>query len=180
MPHTLYILTFLCMSQITLAQDYYKGSGKVMFVSEAPLEVIRAESEDLNGIIDVSKLSFAFKINMSSFQGFNSALQQEHFNEHYLETENYPNATFTGKIILDEDCTQDCATSAVAKGKFKIHGVNQIVNLPLSYRILDEVIYLTSNFIVLLADYDIKIPRIVHAKISPEIEVNVEIELKQQ
>ena len=54
------------------------------------------------------------------------------------------------------------------------------MNLPLSYRILDEVIYLTSNFIVLLADYDIKIPRIVHAKISPDIEVNVEIELKQQ
>lgn len=180
MKHSLYILTFLFLSQITLAQDYYKGSGKVMFVSEAPLEVIRAESENLDGIIDLSKMNFAFKINMSSFEGFNSALQQEHFNEHYLETEKYPSATFTGKIILNEDCSQDCVTSAVAKGKFKIHGVTQIVNLQLSYRIQDEVIYLTSNFIVLLADYNIKIPRIVHAKISPEIEVNVEIELKQQ
>jgi polyisoprenoid-binding protein YceI len=117
---------------------------------------------------------------MSSFEGFNSPLQQEHFNEHYLETEKYPNATFTGKIMLDEECTRDCVTSAVAKGKFEIHNVTQIVSLPLTFRIKDDVIYLTSNFRVLLSDYDIKIPRIVHAKISPEIDVNVEIELNQQ
>lgn len=173
-----FIFLFFFMS--IYSQKLYKGQGNVLFVSDAPLEVIRAESKNLAGIIDFSKMQFAFKINVSSFDGFNSGLQKEHFNEHYLETEKYPDATFTGKLILDEECSKNCSTSGVSKGKLTIHNQTQIVSFPISFKLKDSVIYLSSQFNVLLDDYNIKIPRIVEAKISPEINVTVEIELKAQ
>jgi len=170
-------LLFCCI--LLHAQNLYKGQGNVMFISDAPLEVIRAESKQLDGILNLSKMQFAFKINVSSFDGFNSGLQKEHFNEHYLETEKYSDATFTGKLILDEDCFSDCSTSGISKGKLNIHNETQIVSIPVSFSIKNEKIYLSSQFSILLADFNIKIPRIVESKIAPEIDVVVEIEMKK-
>lgn len=171
------ILVFCSVSN-ACAQEILRGKGQVMFVSEAPLETIRAETKKLNGIINYSKKNFAFKLNVASFDGFNSALQKEHFNEHYLETATYPDAIFTGKILPDKDCSKDCVTTAVCKGKFIIHGVTQIVTIPVSLRYENNVLYISGQFTILLSDYNIKIPRIVQAKIAPEIDVNVEIEMK--
>lgn len=173
-------LVFIFSYNMVSAQNMYKGSGKVLFVSEAPLEVIRAESNQLTGIVEKSSMNFAYRLNVSTFEGFNSALQKEHFNEHYLETQKYPDATLTGKLLLDEDCENNCVTSATCKGKFTIHGVTQIVSIPISFKIEDSYIYISGQFNILLSDYNIKIPRIVQAKISPEISVNVEVELKKQ
>ena len=59
--------------------------GVVVFRSEAPLEVIQAESYQLRGVIDTLSRAFAWRVRMSSFEGFNSPLQREHFNEDYME-----------------------------------------------------------------------------------------------
>mgnify|MGYP006284158707 CR=1 FL=1 len=158
-------------------QNLYRGSGEVLFISDAPLEVIKAESSKLKGIVDLDKLKFAFKIQVISFEGFNSALQKDHFNEHYLETDKYPEATFTGIIILDETCSSDCTTSGIFKGKFSIHNESKIEAIPVSFKIKDNSIFISSQFSVLLSDYNIKIPRIVQSKISPEIDVAIEARL---
>ncbi len=50
---------------------------------------------------DQNILPSGLKVN--SFKGFNSALQKEHFNENYMESENFPYASFEGKIIEDID-----------------------------------------------------------------------------
>ena len=54
-----------------------KGTAKI--ASEAPLEIIKAESKEVKGVIDPVSKAFAFTINMKSFEGFNSELQQQHF-----------------------------------------------------------------------------------------------------
>jgi hypothetical protein len=73
---------------------YQTKSGKVSFKSEAPLELIKASSEKLAGILDAGKKSFAFLVPMSSFNGFGKPLQKDHFNENYIESDKYPNAKF--------------------------------------------------------------------------------------
>src|SRR5688572_1480480 len=78
---------------------YRTKKGTVKFISVAPLETIKAESHSLKGIIDTSQNTFAFSITINSFQGFNSALQEQHFYENYMETGLFPLATFSGKII---------------------------------------------------------------------------------
>src|SRR3954469_16830682 len=73
---------------------YQTVNGIIYFRSEAPLELIRASSDQLIGAIDLDKKIFNFKILMRSFEGFNNPLQKEHFNENYVESDKYPEASF--------------------------------------------------------------------------------------
>ncbi len=171
------VLTFVPVA--VSSQNYYKGGGDVLFISEAPLEVIKAESSQLEGVIDLDKMKFAFKIKVNTFDGFNSSLQKDHFNEHYLETDLYPEATFTGSIILDEPCLSNCSSSGIFKGKFTIHNESKIEVIPVSFKIKADTVFISSQFNVLLSDFNIKIPRIVQSKISPDIDVVVELELNK-
>ena len=79
------------------SQLYQTTSGKISFRSDAPLEIIRASSSEMIGLIDITKENFSFKIQVHSFQGFNSPLQKEHFNENYMESDKYPEASFQRK-----------------------------------------------------------------------------------
>jgi len=52
-------------------------------------------------------------------------LQKEHFNENYLESDKYPEASFKGKIIEDIDLDKDGEYEVRAKGELTIHGIMQ-------------------------------------------------------
>ena len=91
-------LILLSWNQVTVS-GLFKGKGAITFRSEAQLETIEARSDQLKGYIDFTKKTFAFRIPMKSFNGFNSPLQQTHFNEHYLESAKYPIATFSGRLL---------------------------------------------------------------------------------
>lgn len=160
------------------AQLYEISSGMVRFHSEAPKELISAQSTQLRGIIDPAKKTFAFRISLLSFRGFNNALQQEHFNENYMETPKYPEAAFSGKIVDDVDFSKEGAYEVRAKGKFHIHGLDQ--ERIVKARIVNHkgVLKITADFTVLLADHDIKIPRVVYDKLAPEIKVSVNASLQ--
>lgn len=156
------------------AQQLYKLSeGKVSFRSDAPLELIQASTESMVGLIDVNKQTFAFRIPVSTFEGFNSPLQREHFNENYLETDRYPNAQFSGEIDGEIDFSKPGAYEVFAKGIFDLHGIKQeraIQALVTVSRNGD--VEISSNFIVQLKDHDIKIPTIVRYKIAETINVS--------
>lgn len=148
-------------------------SGTVRFYSEAPKELISATSDQLRGIIDAEKKTFAFKVVMKTFQGFNSPLQREHFNENYMESSSYPEASFNGKIIEDIDLTKDGEYNIRAKGKLKIHGIEQERIIKSVVSVKNGKVSVHSDFVVALADHNIKIPRIVIEKLAPDIEVSI-------
>jgi hypothetical protein len=152
--------------------------GKIEFHSSAKLELIKAESDALKGLVDLGRKQFAFKVALNSFKGFNSPLQQEHFNENYLETETYPDASFSGKIIEDDDLSKDGTYTIRAKGNLSIHGVIQERIIRSTVQVSQGKIKLQSSFTVLLSDHDIKIPRIVSEKLSSEISVQILAELE--
>ena len=157
------------------AQDLYAcRDGYVYWVSDAPLELIEAESNNLQGVIRVEDRSFAFSLSIMSFDGFNSGLQREHFHENYLETEEYSRATFTGKIIESVDFSRTGTVTVRAKGMLEVHGIEQerIIKATLNIQ-PDGTIKISSDFTIILADHDISIPRIVFQKIAEEIRVRV-------
>lgn len=158
-------------------QDYKVSSGSIAFKSDAPLELIKAESSELKGLIAPEKKQFAFIIAVKTFKGFNSPLQKEHFNENYLETNKYPNASFDGKIIEDIDFTTDGVYEVRAKGNLTVHGVAQERIIKSSITIKNKNISLKSNFTVLLSDHNIPIPKVVHEKLASEIKVEVKATL---
>lgn len=161
-------LVFQNVSNVFLTKN-----GKVYFKSNAPLELIEAVSNNLKGAIDTEKNTFAFTVSMSSFKGFNSPLQQEHFNENYLETKQFPNATFKGKIIERIDFTNDGKHTIRAKGTLNIHGVTQERIIKSSLTVKNGAFEVSSKFTVLLEEHNITIPKIVNQKIAEEIQVTI-------
>jgi polyisoprenoid-binding protein YceI len=159
---------------------FYTISGTVSFHSEAPQEKISASSTQMQGLIDNEKKTFVFKVIIRSFEGFNSQLQREHFNEKYLESEKYAEALFSGKIIEQFDLNKDGVYPVRAKGKFSIHGVEQERIIKGTLTVKKGRIDLESSFSILLSDYNIKIPKVVHEKVSSEISIEVKAELKKK
>ena len=115
---------------------------------------------------------------MVSFHGFNSALQRTHFNENYIESEQYPTATFNGKIIEDLDYTSPGTSSVRAKGLLNVHGVDKDRLIRCNIQVSENKISVESAFSVPLEDHEIKIPSIVQQKIAQVIEVRVQIEMQ--
>jgi len=173
------IVVVLVLSVIVLAfksqqtQLYQTSNGKIFFRSDAPLEIIKASSEEMIGLLDVDKKNFSLKVNMHSFQGFNSPLQKEHFNENYMESDKYPVASFTGKIIEDVDLLVDGDYEVRTKGTLTIHNVPQERIIKADVTVKQKTITVHSNFSVLLSDHNIPIPKVVYQKLANEIKVEV-------
>lgn len=148
-------------------------NGQVKFTSDAPLELIEAESVSLRGLIDTEARTFAFTIDMLSFEGFNSPLQREHFNEIYMETEKFPKSSFAGKIIEEIDFRKPGTYSIRAKGKLTIHGVEQERIIRCDLKVTEDRMEVDVRFTILLREHDITIPRVFHQKIAEEVEVRV-------
>ena len=104
----------------------------------------------------------------------------QHFNEKYLEHDKYPEAIFTGKIIQDFDLSIDGTYDLRAKGKFNIHGKESEKIIRGSVIVKNGVIKIDSKFNVLLSDYNIKIPKVVHEKIANEVIINLKVELNRK
>jgi hypothetical protein len=174
------ILLHASVDSIAQESIFLSRRSKVDFVSDAPLELIKASSDKLVGVIDSEKRTFAFTIPTDSFKGFNSPLQQEHFYENYIEAKAYPISKFEGKIIEQIDLKQDGIYSIRAKGKLNIHGIEQERIIKVDLQITKGIIYASSNFTILLQDHDITIPKVVFQKIAEEIKVGVKIEFEMK
>jgi polyisoprenoid-binding protein YceI len=159
---------------------YRCNDGTVRFSSDAPLEIIEASSDEMTGLIDAGKKTFVFLVEIRSFDGFNAALQRDHFNENYMESSKFPHGTFKGKIIEDVDFSVPGVYAVRAKGVLNLHGVEQerIIKGELTVRPGGATV--KAVFTVRLADHGIRIPKVVNEKIASEIEITVEGILKPQ
>jgi YceI-like domain len=178
-------IVICCMTLLLLlpagavwSQIYGTNTGTVTFRSDAPLELIQASSNEMRGKFDISKRTFAFAVRINSFTGFNSPMQKEHFNENYMESVQYPNASFGGKIIEDIDFTKSGTYDVRAKGNLSVHGVVQERIIKCNLVVKDGKISIRSNFTVLLIEHNIPIPKVVHEKLASEIKVEVKVDLK--
>ena len=166
----------ICISQ---AEIYKSDRGEILFESNAPLEVIKAESKSLSGVLQTEKKAFAFSVEINSFRGFNSDIQRTHFQEDYMETETYPTASFKGKLIEDIPFDTPGTYQVRAKGELKIHGIVKERIIKGTITIKPGSTQIQSDFSVPLADHGITIPRIVNQKIAEQIMVNINIEFSQ-
>jgi polyisoprenoid-binding protein YceI len=142
------------------------------FFSEARFENIEAVSKSGTSAINRANREVAFKIPIQSFD-FRKKLMQEHFNENYLESDKFPNATFKGKIIEDIDLSNDGNYSVTALGKLTVHGVTTDRTITGKIVVKNNQIVLTSSFIVPVSDHNIDIPNDKISNISQNIDVKI-------
>lgn len=181
--YTPFALILVCVSIIGLlgmqrpAELFQTKSGTVTFISNAQLEKIEAKNDKVEAALNRSDKSISFKVSVVGFEGFNSDLQHEHFQENYMEIDQYPTATFKGKIVEDVDLSKEGQYKVRAKGILDIHGNEVERVIPGTLNVKSDQISIISNFEITLADHNIKTPRIVNQKIAQNVEVEVNVNL---
>jgi len=170
-----FLTLFLLISSCGFAQEVMRcENARVEFVSEAPLELISAVSEECVGVLDLERQEFAFRVRIRSFEGFNSPLQKEHFNENYMESEKYAFALFEGRFIEALDIGEAGRKILRVKGGLTAHGVKHERVLDIAIIVSEQgEVFFESDFEVALARHEIEVPRIVYQKISEVIVISV-------
>lgn len=158
------------------AQKFTSDKTYIKFFSDAAIEDITAENTKSSSIFNEATGDVVFSIPIKEFE-FDKSLMKEHFNEKYMETEQFPKSTFQGKIsgYLSSATGEQKAT---ASGKLTIHGVTQDVQIPGTMANADGTLTMKAKFIVKLADYKIKIPQLLWKNIAEEVEVTIEFNYK--
>jgi polyisoprenoid-binding protein YceI len=174
-----YLVTLLVLISVASgldAQKYVAKDGYIGFFSSAPLEDIKAESNQAAGVIDITTGDMVFQVYITSFH-FRKALMEEHFNENYLESEKYPKSTFKGKIsdISSVSFSKPGKYDATVDGDLTIHNVTKKISLKGVIDVTGDGFTAGSKFNIAPEDYDIKIPSIVRDNIAKVVEVTVEM-----
>lgn len=161
---------FMAQSQIMQLENSH-----VKFYSYTVLEDIEAETKSTKGLINLDDESFYFEIPIKTFD-FEKDLMEEHFNENYMESDEYPKATFEGKSTSDINLETD--GTYTFSGDLTIHGKTQKRDIEVTIKKGDSgVVLLNSEFKVKLVDHKIKIPKVVFANIAEVIDVTIKGEL---
>ena len=148
--------------------------GVTSFSASSMLEDIESRSEQTAAVLDLQTQQLAFTVPVKSFQ-FKRTLMQEHFNENYMETERYPKATFTGKLVaLDEAALRGGGRQkVVAEGDLTIHGVTKRVQVPGTLELQNGRLLVQAAFSVAPADYQIEIPLLVRNHVAKVVAVQL-------
>ena len=176
MKKLILILCALSAMQVN-AQLYVSSASKVSFFSSTPVEDISAVNTTSKSVINDANDTIVVRIKIINFK-FPKPLMEEHFNEKYLESAKYPDATFKGKIMGAFDLAKNGTYNVTAKGKLLIHGVEQERTLVGTLTVKDGAITLDSKFKVKLVDHKIEVPSVVTSKIAEAIDVQLNITYK--
>lgn len=163
------------------AQKLMTRNGMVKFYSEAPIENIEAINRQTSSVIDLEKKQFAFLVPIKGFV-FEKALMQEHFNERYLESDQYPSGSFKGNMtgLEDVDLTTDGEYPVSFAGVMSIHGVENNIEEKGILKVKDGKITLESEFKLKPADYKVEIPASKKDNISETLEMTVKMDYEQK
>jgi polyisoprenoid-binding protein YceI len=134
------------------------------------VEDIQANTSSGASVYNASTGDLIFNIPIKSLH-FPKQRMQEHFNENYMESDKYPNASFRGKIQEHVDVTKDGSYSVTATGELDVHGVKQKRSIPGTISVQNGVVSMKSEFMVKCVDHHIEIPKIVFYNIAESIKV---------
>lgn len=153
-------------------ETYVCKNANISLYSKAPLEDIDAVSAKGTSVFNASNGALAFSIPIRSFQ-FQKSLMQEHFNENYMESDKYPNASFSGKISEKIDASKNGSYPVNAVGTLEVHGVKQNRTIPGTITVSNGAVSMKSEFTVMCKDHKIEIPKLVFEKIAESIRVQI-------
>lgn len=161
------------------AQVYSGKNGSVKLVGKASQETITAESNAVMGKIDAASKNFNFLQSLTQFKFSQGDLQKKDAEDMYWETDKYPHATFSGKIINDVNLNADGVYKVNAVGIFSMHGVKKEMKIPATITVKNGSLFVMSQFTVFLSDFKIKIPRLVVMKVSEEFQADIALTLNK-
>lgn len=172
MKKILLLFLFIACFVAGKAQLYSCKEGTVSFFSEAPLENIDAINKNVSSFLNLATDEIIFLVAVRGFK-FDKDLMEEHFNEKYLESDKYPNATFKGKINEKGVIGQQGIHNVTVTGKLNMHGVENEITVPGVVITSQDTIKARALFTVAIKDYKITIPKLVFQNIADTVTIKV-------
>jgi YceI-like domain len=168
----LFLLIITCYT--ANAQKYITKNGFIGFYSQTPMEEIKADNNQVAGVLDTGTGEMVFQVLIKSFH-FERALMEEHFNENYMESEKYPKSTFKGKItnLSSVNFSKNGTYDVIVEGDLTIHNVTNKVSIKGTLEVLNGGINANSKFNIVPENYKIEIPGVVRDKIDKNLAVTV-------
>lgn len=163
------------------AQDKYATkSGSIVFDASVPsFEAIKAENQQVSAILNVETGQFAVLALIQGFR-FDIALMEEHFNENYMESEDYPKAIFKGVISdFSKENLKTEPMSYTLDGSISMHGEEKPMQIPLEISKQGEAIKINTAFLLFPEDFEIDVPKVVGNKIAKEVSIQADLILNQ-
>jgi hypothetical protein len=173
----LFLLAILLnMVLLANAQKYMTKNGYIGFLSQTPVETIKADNNQVVGVMDVATGEMVFQALIKSFH-FDRALMEEHFNENYLESDKIPKATFKGKItnLSSVDFTKNGTYDVTVDGDLTIHDVTNKISTKGTLEVVSGGLNANAKFKIVPEEYKINIPGVVRDKIDKNLEVTVQM-----
>tara|TARA_Y100000385_G_scaffold258040_1_gene285703 strand:+ start:700 stop:1236 length:537 start_codon:yes stop_codon:yes gene_type:complete len=155
---------------------YLTKSGVLNFeASVETFEEIKAANSNVTAIFNASNGEFAALALVKGFR-FKNALMEEHFNENYAESDEFPKAIFKGK--LSDFSLETIQNTYTINGTLSFHGRTQpIQNVSVEVVATENAFHFKGSFVIAPNDFDIEIPNIVRSKIADRVTVVFDFEL---
>lgn len=171
------VLFFICCTSLANSQEkYWTRSGTLTFEASMPaFEEVKATNENVTAILNTTDGTFAALALVKGFR-FKNALMEEHFNESYAESDEFPKAIFKGK--LSNFSLETIQNTYTINGTLSFHGVSQPVeNVSVEVVASKNTFHFKGSFVISPNDFDIEIPNIVRSKIADIVTVVFDFEL---
>jgi len=177
------LLPFLLLA-VTIAfgqSKYMTKSGSMSFEASQPsFEPIEATHSAVSALLNTDTGELAVLALVRGFR-FPLALMEEHFNENYIESHQYPKTSFKGSILnFDSNALSNQPRTVQLTGELSMHGVTKLISVSATITKSDEQITLTSSFSVKTSDFGIKIPSLVRKQIDENVQVEVSLPLQRK
>ena len=175
MKKILMLATCLAVLSMVSAQDiWFTRTGKIDFHAGTSVEDIDGTNNEVASMVNIKTGELVFNVLVKSFH-FKRALMEEHFNENYMESTQFPKASYKGKItnLPAINPAADGQYAIQTEGELTMHGVTRPVKASGKLVVQKGKISTQSTFKILLADYGIKVPSVVADKISKEVTIIV-------
>jgi polyisoprenoid-binding protein YceI len=157
------------------------ADNKVRFTSRASLESFSGTTRNIDGYVvwdDKEPLhnnEFYFEVPLETLDT-GIGLRNRHMRDNYLQTDTYPLAKFTGKVVKYET-VNDTTYSVSAEGKMTIHGVEKDLAVMGTLVMSGARIRIMIPFQLKLSDYRIKIPQFMFLKISEILDMEINLQM---
>jgi polyisoprenoid-binding protein YceI len=176
------ILSFLIatVSISGFAQKKTSTSATIAFdASTAIDELPKAENKTAIAAIDPSKNTVQFEAAIKNF-AFSNPKIQEHFNQkNWLNSDEFPKATFSGVITNPSavNFKKDGSYTVNVEGDLTIKGKTQKVKTPATIVVAGNTVKANAAFNIKLADFGVEGQPITAGKVAGEPKITVSAEL---
>jgi hypothetical protein len=174
---TVLLCVALLFFQPCIAQQLYATkNGEISFYSHAPIEDIDAHNTNVAVALNPVNNEIVFSVPIQLFM-FDRKKMQQDFNENYMESATYPKSTFTGTINETIDYTKEGTYFVSVTGRLTIHGTEQTRTEKGTMIVKQGSIYLQSDFMIYVKDFNVKIPSLLTQNIAEVVSVKVKATL---